>query len=89
MKPNIGSLDKTIRIGSSIVICVLILSSTITDTIAIAGLIFGLTLAITSIISHSPIYSIFHINTKKNLNDKAHSSYRSQRQFNQVSVNKK
>ncbi|MES2590705.1 MAG: DUF2892 domain-containing protein [Bacteroidota bacterium] len=89
MKTNIGSLDKAIRIGSAIAICILILCNTISDAIAIAALIIGLSLAITGIISHSPVYSIFNINTKKNLNDKAYSSYRNQRQFNQVSVNKK
>lgn len=89
MKANIGSLDKIIRIGSAIIICILILSSAITDTIAIAGLIIGLTLAITSIISHSPVYSLFKLNTNKNLNDKAYISYRNQQQFNQISINKK
>ncbi len=82
MKANLGLFDKAIRIAASILIVILLMTIVIPVPGAIFGWIVVAILIITSAISRCPIYGMFGVNTKKNLNDKAHSYYRNQKQFN-------
>ena len=65
MKANIGSSDKLIRLGVSIVLIVLFYLEIITGTMGIIALLIALLLTITSLINSCPLYSIFKINTAK------------------------
>jgi len=65
MKPNIGMLDKTLRILSAIAIIVLYFTQQISGTAAIILLIFAGTFILTSFMSFCPIYSLLGISTRK------------------------
>lgn len=82
MKTNLGLFDKAIRIAASILVMVLLMTTIIPMPGAIFGWIVVAVLIITSVTGRCPIYGMFGINTKKNLNDKAHSYYRNQMKSN-------
>ena len=82
MKANLGAIDRAIRIIVVLLISVLIISHIVVGSISIMAFAILLFLSVTSLMSYCPFYSIFHLNTKKNLNDKAYASYRNQRQLN-------
>jgi hypothetical protein len=81
MITNIGVTDKIIRIVASILISAVIwinIFSGLTATIALIFLAFFL--ITTAFMGYCPIYNVFGVNTKKNLNDKAYSNFK--KQFN-------
>lgn len=64
MKSNVGTLDSLIRIGSAVLIGVLIISHTITGTVALVFGILTLILLITAVVGICPLYMLFHISTR-------------------------
>lgn len=68
MKPNMGTLDKGIRILIAVVIAILYFTGQISGTLAIVLLVFALIFVITSFIGFCPLYLPFGISTlKKNI----------------------
>ena len=65
MKRNIGSYDKLIRLGISIVLIVFYYKQILSETMGIIALVLALGLTVTTLLSFSPIYSIFSMNTNK------------------------
>ena len=65
MKPNIGNLDKGLRIGLAILIVVLYLTQMISGTLAVILLVFAAMFVVTSFISFCPLYFPFGISTRK------------------------
>lgn len=65
MKANIGSLDKLIRLGLSIVLIALFYMDVFSQTIGFIALIVALLLTVTSLINFCPLYPIFKIDTTK------------------------
>ncbi len=65
MKRNIGSYDKLIRLGIAIVLIVFYYKQVLTGPIGIISLILALVLTLTSLLSFSPIYAIFGLNSGK------------------------
>jgi len=65
MKPNMGTVDKVLRILVAIVIAVLYSTNQISGTAAIILLILASIFIITSFISFCPLYLPFGISTRK------------------------
>lgn len=65
MKPNMGTLDKVVRILAAVVIVFLYATHHISNTAAIILLIFAGVFILTSFISFCPLYLPFGISTKK------------------------
>lgn len=68
MKPNMGTLDKGIRILIAVVIAILYFTGQISGTLAIVLLILAGIFIITSFISFCPLYLPFGISTIKKKN---------------------
>lgn len=81
MKPNLGPVDKTIRILASIIVILLFVTNVVSGILIIPAVVLAIILITTSALGHCPFYGVLGLNTKKNLNDKAHSYYRNQKQF--------
>ena len=60
MKPNVGSLDRALRIGLGL----LLLSLTLTDAIGAWGYV-GVLPLITGLVSACPLYTVLGIRTRK------------------------
>lgn len=65
MKPNIGSLDRTLRILAAVVIIVLFFTHVVTGTIGLVLLVVAAILILTATVSFCPIYAPFKFNTIK------------------------
>lgn len=65
MKPNVGTIDKAIRILSAVVIAVLYFMEKISGTTAIILLVLAIIFIITSFLSFCPLYWPFGISTHK------------------------
>ncbi|MBI1767220.1 MAG: DUF2892 domain-containing protein [Bacteroidetes bacterium] len=65
MKTNMGNVDRLIRVLLALVIIVMYVRGVISETYAIAGLVFAGLFIATSFISFCPMYFPFNINTKK------------------------
>lgn len=65
MKPNMGTVDKVVRILVAIVIAILYYTNQISGTAAIILLILAGIFIITSFISFCPLYLPFGISTRK------------------------
>lgn len=65
MKPNMGTLDKAIRIILAVVITTLYFTNQISGIIAIALLVLAGIFIVTSFISFCPLYWPFGISTQK------------------------
>jgi len=65
MKPNMGTIDRIIRVILAIVFAVLYFSGTVTGALGIILLILGIVFLLTSIVSFCPLYLPFKINTRK------------------------
>ncbi len=61
--PNIGTIDRSIRLLIVIGIIILLYTDWLERGISILLLILALILAVTSLISYSVVYNIFKINT--------------------------
>lgn len=68
MKKNMGSIDKTIRIISAIVIAILYITNVISGTAAIILGIIALIFILTSFMSFCPLYFPLNITTIKKKN---------------------
>lgn len=67
MKPNMGTIDKVVRILLAIAIVVLYFANIISGTLAIILLIFAGIFIVTSFVSFCPLYLPFGISTRKNV----------------------
>ncbi len=65
MKPNMGTVDKVVRILVAIVIAGLYFTNQITGTAAIILLVFAAVFILTSFMSFCPLYLPFGISTRK------------------------
>lgn len=65
MKPNMGTIDKSIRIGIGFVVFALYFAKIIEGTLAIVLIILAAVFFLTSIFSFCPLYTLFGINTCK------------------------
>lgn len=68
MKKNMGTADKTIRVLIAIVIAILYFFTDVFsgyETLGLILLILAAVFVLTSLVSFCPLYSPFHINTKK------------------------
>lgn len=65
MKKNMGTIDRSIRLLVAILIAILYFTHILTGTIGIILLVFGIIMAITSLIGFCPLYGPLGINTCK------------------------
>lgn len=65
MKPNMGSIDKIIRIALAAVVAILYFTNVISGTLGIILLVFAAVFVLTSLISFCPLYPLFGMNTKE------------------------
>ena len=68
MKPNMGTLDKALRILVAAVIAVLYYTHVISGTVAIALLVLAVIFIATSLVGFCPLYLPFGISTRKKAN---------------------
>ena len=65
MKPNMGSMDRTVRIIIAAIVAVLWFTGAIQGTLGIVLLVVGAVLLLTSVINFCPLYWPFGISTRK------------------------
>ncbi|HRG57606.1 MAG TPA: DUF2892 domain-containing protein [Bacteroidia bacterium] len=65
MKPNMGTIDKAVRIIAALVIAALYFAGILSGTIAIILLVIAVIFIITSFMSFCPLYYPFGISTRK------------------------
>lgn len=65
MKPNMGSLDRTIRILAAVAIGVLYFANVISGTVGIVLLIVAAIFLLTGFMSFCPLYAPFGFSTRK------------------------
>lgn len=65
MKPNMGTIDKAVRIIAALVIAALYFAGILSGTVAIILLIVAVIFIITSFMSFCPLYYPFGISTRK------------------------
>ncbi|MBK6937427.1 MAG: DUF2892 domain-containing protein [Chitinophagaceae bacterium] len=63
MKPNMGNVDRIIRILITAVFAYLYFSGTVTGTLGLVLVILGGVFVLTSLISFCPLYTLVGINT--------------------------
>ncbi len=64
MKPNMGNIDRIIRILIAIAIAILSYAHVITGTLAVILLIIAAVFVLTSFVSFCPLYLPFKISTR-------------------------
>lgn len=65
MKANMGSVDKIVRLLIAALFIILYITSVVTGLLGTILLILAVVLALTSLISFCPLYTIFGIRTNK------------------------
>lgn len=65
MKPNMGTVDKVIRLAVVAIIAILYFTGQITGTAAIVLGIIAVAFLVTSLISWCPTYALLGISTRK------------------------
>jgi hypothetical protein len=65
MKPNMGTIDKIIRIAVAILVAVLYFTNVITGTLGIILLVLAAVFVLTSLIGFCPLYPLLGMNTKE------------------------
>jgi hypothetical protein len=65
MKPNMGTIDKAVRILAAVVIAALYFANVISGTLAIVLLVFAGVFIVTSMISFCPLYWPLGLSTRK------------------------
>ena len=65
MKPNMGTVDRIIRVLLAIIMAVLYFSGTVTGTLGIILLVFAGIFLLTSLVSFCPLYAPFKFSTRK------------------------
>ncbi|HMT73569.1 MAG TPA: DUF2892 domain-containing protein [Chitinophagaceae bacterium] len=63
MKPNMGNVDRIIRVIFAAVLAYLYFSGTVTGTLGLVLVILGGVFVLTSLISFCPLYTLVGINT--------------------------
>lgn len=63
MKPNMGGIDRIIRIVIAAVVAVLYFNSTLTGTVGIVALVLAAVFVLTSLVSFCPLYTLVGLNT--------------------------
>ena len=65
MKPNMGTVDRIIRVLLAIIMAVLYFSGTVTGTLGIILLVLAGIFLLTNLISFCPLYAPFKFSTRK------------------------
>ncbi len=65
MKPNMGTLDRIMRLAAAAIVIVLYFMNVISGMVAIVLLVFAGIFILTSLISFCPLYLPFGLSTKK------------------------
>jgi hypothetical protein len=65
MKPNMGTIDKAVRIIAALAIAGLYFAGILSGTVAIVLLVLAVVFIITSFMSFCPLYYPFGISTRK------------------------
>lgn len=65
MKPNMGTIDKAVRIIAALLIAALYFAGILSGTVAIVLLVIAVIFIITSFMSFCPLYYPFGISTRK------------------------
>jgi len=81
MKTNLSLLDKVIRITLAFGITVLYLSGSISELIALIGLLVALFFVATGFSGYCPVYKVFGVRTHLDLNER---SYKSRKKFKSI-----
>lgn len=63
MKPNMGGVDRIIRIVIAAVVAVLYFTGTLTGTVGIVALVLAAVFVLTSLVSFCPLYTLVGLNT--------------------------
>lgn len=63
MKPNMGGIDRIIRIVIAAVVAVLYFNGTLTGTVGIVALVLAAMFVLTSLVSFCPLYTLVGLNT--------------------------
>ncbi len=63
MKPNMGGIDRIIRIVIAAVVAVLYFNGTLTGTVGIVALVLAAVFVLTSLVSFCPLYTLVGLNT--------------------------
>ncbi len=65
MKPNMGTLDRIMRLAAAAIVIALYFMNAISGTVAIVLLVFAGIFILNSLISFCPLYLPFGLSTKK------------------------
>lgn len=65
MKPNMGTLDRVIRLVLAILFAVLYFSGAVTGALGIVLLVLGTVFVLTSLFRFCPLYYLFKVSTLK------------------------
>ena len=87
MRNNIGYIDKTLRMLVVFIICGLVFSKLIVGVAALVLFLLAIILTQTCFKGSCPLYRLFRINTRRNLNDKAKIHERNQALLRNVNNN--
>jgi Protein of unknown function (DUF2892) len=63
MKPNMGGIDRIIRIVVAAIVAVLYFNGTLTGTVGIVALVLAAVFVLTSLVSFCPLYTLVGLNT--------------------------
>lgn len=63
MKPNMGGIDRIIRIVIAVIVAVLYFNGTLTGTVGIVALVLAAVFVLTSLVSFCPLYTLVGLNT--------------------------
>ena len=63
MKPNMGNIDRIIRVLLAAVFAYLYFSGTVTGTLGLVLVILGAVFVLTSLVSFCPLYALVGLNT--------------------------
>jgi hypothetical protein len=65
MKPNVGMLDRGLRLASTFVIFYLYYTGIVNGTVAIVLIVLGGIFFLTSLMGYCPLYGLFGLSTRK------------------------
>jgi hypothetical protein len=65
MKPNVGTVDKIIRIALAVLVAILYFTNVISGTLGIILLVLAAVFVLTSLVSFCPIWAVLGVNTGK------------------------
>ena len=65
MKPNMSSLDRTIRVAAAAIFAYLYFAGIVTGAFGIVLLVLGAVFVLTSVVRFCPLYAIFKFSTLK------------------------